>query len=50
MDSLKRFWSFLGGAIFFLLGVAVNFLASAYATSSASNPVEDIILSNIPRI
>lgn len=38
----------LGAAALFAAGIAANFLASAYATQSASNPVGDIILSNIP--
>jgi hypothetical protein len=41
-------WALGGGAVVFIAGVTVNFFAGLYATSRASNYVEDIILSNIP--
>lgn len=45
----RRIWlSIAGSAALLLAGIAANFLASAYAAQTASNPVEDIVLSNIP--
>ncbi|MEI8104188.1 MAG: phosphatase PAP2-related protein [Candidatus Moraniibacteriota bacterium] len=38
--------SAINGALFFLISLEINRIASIYATTHASNPVEDIILSN----
>ena len=40
--------SFLAGIAILLISLVINFYSSTYATKSASNPVTDIILSNIP--
>ncbi|MBU6141546.1 hypothetical protein KGO95_00315 [Patescibacteria group bacterium] len=51
----KDFWnqadiviSAIGAVIFLLLSLVINYFAGTYATIHASNPVTDIILSNIP--
>jgi hypothetical protein len=36
------------GLIFLIVSLIINFYAGTYATANASNPVQDIILSNIP--
>ena len=38
--------SAINGALFFLISLEINRIASIYATIRASNPVEDLILSN----
>jgi len=40
-------WSLTLGIIFFVLSIIVNFYAGLYASIDASNPVSDVILSNI---
>jgi hypothetical protein len=35
-------------SVLFVLSVGANFVAAAYATKNASNPVADLVLSNIP--
>ncbi|MDB5266360.1 MAG: conserved rane protein of unknown function [Parcubacteria group bacterium] len=44
--SLKR--SLVMGILLLLASLVVNFYAGVYATERASNPVTDIILSNVP--
>ncbi len=41
-------WSFIAGIFLLAAGIASSVLAILYATSTASNPVTDLILSNIP--
>jgi PAP2 superfamily C-terminal len=46
--SDKHFWATLGFSLFLLIGsLIINFYAGTYATQRESNPVSDIILSNI---
>jgi len=44
----KIFLSALWGVAFLALSLVANYLAGTYATANASNPVNDIILDNIP--
>jgi len=45
----KQFLQSLGVAIFlFLVGMATSYVSILYATSTASHPVTDLILNNIP--
>ncbi len=45
----KRFvYNFILSLIFLFIGIVATFYAIIYATDRASNPVSDIILSNIP--
>jgi hypothetical protein len=53
----KKYWkeksllfSSLIGFLFFLISLFANQIASNYATRTASNPVNDILLSNLPVI
>ena len=47
--SDRRFLvSFISSLILLLLSFVINFYAGTYATASASSPVSDIILDNIP--
>ncbi len=41
-------WALLQALLFIGVALVVNFYAGTYATHNASNPVADIILSNIP--
>ncbi len=40
--------SLLSAVVMLFLSLVINFFAGTYATLKASNPVEDIVLSNIP--
>ncbi len=44
----KIFLSALWGVAFLALSLVANYLAGTYATANASNPVNDLILDNIP--
>ncbi|MDO8183799.1 MAG: phosphatase PAP2-related protein [bacterium] len=45
----KDYWlSIITGFIFLIFSLVINFYANLYAVERASNPVTDIILSNVP--
>jgi len=50
MKNQKIIFSIGISLLFFLFSLIINYFAGSYATSKASNPVDDIILSNIKTI
>jgi len=49
-SSKKLLISILWGIGFFAISLVINYLAGSYATAHVSNPVNDLILDNLPTV